>query len=115
MLALWVTDVVAAPGTDPRGSVLGASFLPPAIAGVLPGSAVTLLRPRGGRAALTLTGVTVTAGLGAMALTAGRLGVITGNWWAEAGTPGLTVLASAGRSRGSPRSSARHASGRAPC
>ncbi|MGY3062760.1 hypothetical protein ACVWZD_007058 [Streptomyces sp. TE3672] len=65
MLALWVTDVVTAPGTDPRGSVLGASFLPPAIAGVLPGSAVTLLRPRGGRAALTLTGVTVTAGLGA--------------------------------------------------
>ncbi|GAA1325895.1 hypothetical protein GCM10009647_062680 [Streptomyces sanglieri] len=57
-----VTDVVAAPGTDPRGSVLGASFLPPSIAGVLSGSAVTLLRLRGGRAAPPLTGVAVTAG-----------------------------------------------------
>ncbi|MFG3531870.1 ABC transporter permease [Streptomyces sp. NPDC047917] len=91
-----VTDVVAAPGTDPRGSVLGASFLPLAIAGVLSGSAVTLLRLRGGRAALTLIGVAVTAGLGATALTADWLGVITGNWWAEAGTLGLTVLAIGG-------------------
>ncbi|MDV9202321.1 ABC transporter permease, partial [Streptomyces sp. Wh19] len=36
------------------------------------------------------------AGLGATALTADRLGVITGNWWAEAGTLGLTVPAIGG-------------------
>ncbi|MFI5750286.1 ABC transporter permease [Streptomyces sp. NPDC051644] len=88
-----VTDVVAAPAGDPRGSALGASFLPLAIAGVLSGSAVTMLRLRGGRAALALIGVATLVGIGAAALTDNWLGVITGGWWPEAGTLGLTVLA----------------------
>ncbi|MET9663017.1 hypothetical protein [Streptomyces sp. NPDC006510] len=88
--------MVAAPGADPRGSALGASFLPLVTADVLSGSAVTLQRLRGGRAALTLTGVAVTTGIGAAALTDNWLGVITGDRWAEAGTPGLTVLAIGG-------------------
>ncbi|MFD4857390.1 ABC transporter permease [Streptomyces atratus] len=91
-----VEDVVAAPAGDPRGSALGASFLPLAIAGVLSGSAVTMLRLRGGRAALALIGVATLVGIGAAALTDNWLGVITGNWWAEAGTLGLTVLAIGG-------------------
>ncbi|MEE1812798.1 ABC transporter permease [Streptomyces sp. BE133] len=91
-----VADVVAAPAGDPRGSALGASFLPLAIAGVLSGSAVTMLRLRGGRAALALIGVATLVGIGAAALTDNWLGVITGNWWAEAGTLGLTVLAIGG-------------------
>lgn len=88
-----VTDVVAAPAADPRGSVLGASILPLAIAGVAAGSAVTLLRLRGGRAATALLGVAALVGIIATALTDSWLGAITGDWWAEAGTLGLTVLA----------------------
>ncbi|MFI6650114.1 ABC transporter permease [Streptomyces sp. NPDC050529] len=88
-----VTDVVAAPATDPRGSVLGASILPLAIAGVAAGSAVTLLRLRGGRAAVALLGVAALVGVIAAALTDSWLGVLTGDWWSEAGALGLTVLA----------------------
>ncbi|MER6120047.1 ABC transporter permease, partial [Streptomyces sp. NPDC001743] len=88
-----VTDVVAAPAADPRGSVLGASILPLAIAGVATGSAVTLLRLRGGHAVTALLGVAALAGVIAAALTDSWLGVITGDWWREAGTLGLTVLA----------------------
>ncbi|WP_327366024.1 ABC transporter permease [Streptomyces sp. NBC_01217] len=91
-----VTDVVATPAGDPRGSALGASFLPLAIAGVLSGSAVTMLRLRAGRAALALIGAAASAGIGAAALTDNWLGVITGDWWAEAGTFGLTALAIGG-------------------
>lgn len=91
--AVPVTDVVAAPAADPRGSVLGASILPLAIAGVAAGSAVTLLRLRGGRAATALLGVAALVGIVAAALTDSWLGVITGDWWSEAGALGLTVLA----------------------
>ncbi|MFD8687639.1 ABC transporter permease [Streptomyces sp. NPDC059651] len=91
--AVPVTDVVAAPAADPRGSVLGASILPLAIAGMAAGSAVTLLRLRGGRAAAALAGVATLVGIAATALTDNWLGVITGDWWSEAGALGLTVLA----------------------
>ncbi|HEY9329313.1 MAG TPA: ABC transporter permease, partial [Streptomyces sp.] len=91
--AVPVTDVVAAPAADPRGSVLGASILPLAIAGVAAASAVTLLRLRGGRAVTALVGVAVLVGTVAAALTDSWLGVITGDWWSEAGTLGFTVLA----------------------
>ncbi|MFE9780810.1 ABC transporter permease [Streptomyces sp. NPDC005775] len=88
-----VTDVVAAPATDPRGGVLGATILPLAIAGVAAGSAVTLLRLRGGRAATAVLGVAALVGIITAALTDSWLGILTGDWWAEAGTLGLTVLA----------------------
>ncbi|MFE2020095.1 ABC transporter permease [Streptomyces sp. NPDC059499] len=88
-----VTDVVAAPDTDPRGSVLGASILPLALAGVASGAVVTLMKLRGARAAVTLTGVAVLVGVAATAVAHSWLGVITGDWWAEAGAIGLTVVA----------------------
>ncbi|MFE2059680.1 ABC transporter permease, partial [Streptomyces sp. NPDC059446] len=88
-----VTDVVAAPEADPRGSALGASILPLALAGVAAGAAVTLLGLRGARGAVTLLGAAALVGIAATAMTHSWLGVITGDWWAEAGTIGLTVLA----------------------
>ncbi len=91
--AVPVTDVVAAPAADPRGSVLGSSILPLAIAGVATGAAVTLLGLRGGRAATALLGVAALVGMVATALTDSWLGVLTGDWWTEAGAFGLTVLA----------------------
>lgn len=88
-----VTDVVAAPAADPRGSVLGSSILPLAIAGVATGAVVTLLGLRGRRAAGALLGVAALVGMVAAALTDSWLGVLTGDWWSEAGAFGLTVLA----------------------
>lgn len=88
-----VTDVVAAPSGDPRGSALGASVLPLALAGMGAGAAVTLLGLRGARAALTLTGSAALVGIAATAVAHSWLGVVTGDWWTEAGVLALTVLA----------------------
>ncbi|MFF1464420.1 ABC transporter permease [Streptomyces sp. NPDC058330] len=88
-----VTDVVAAPDADPRGSALGASILPLALAGVAAGAIVTLLGLRGVRAALTLAGASVLVGVVAAAIAHSWLGALAGGWWTEAGAVGLTVLA----------------------
>ncbi len=91
-----MTDVVAAPAGDPRGSGLASSILPLALAGVAAGVMVTVLGLRGSRAALALTGAAALVGLTAAALAHSWLGLLSGNWWAEAGVLGLTVLAIAG-------------------
>ncbi|MFF0584543.1 ABC transporter permease [Streptomyces sp. NPDC003781] len=90
---LQTVDVVAAPEADPRGSVLGSSALPLALAGVAAGSLVTLLGLRGVRAATALVGAAALVGLAAAAIADSWLGVLTGNWWAEAGALGLMALA----------------------
>ncbi|WP_447035321.1 ABC transporter permease [Streptomyces sp. DSM 118878] len=86
-------DVVPAPAADPRGSALGASVLPMAIAGVAAGALVTLRGLRGFRAAATLAATAVLVGAVAAALTHSWLGILTGDWWAEAGVLGLSTLA----------------------
>ncbi|MFC8697738.1 ABC transporter permease [Streptomyces parvus] len=88
-----VTDVVAAPSGDPRGSALGASVLPLALAGMAAGAIVTLMGLRGARGALTLLAASALVGLATTAVTHSWLGVITGDWWTEAGVLALTVLA----------------------
>ncbi|MFD5270207.1 ABC transporter permease [Streptomyces sp. NPDC058335] len=86
-------DVVAAPAADPRGAALNASVLPLAIAGIAAGAVVTLLGLRGFRAALALVGAAALVGVVAAALADSWLGVLTGDWWAEAATLGLSTLA----------------------
>jgi len=86
-------DVVAAPATDPRGAALTASVLPLALAGIIAGAAVTVLGLRGIRAALALVGAAALVGVIAASLAHSWLGVLTGDWWAEAGTLGLSTLA----------------------
>jgi hypothetical protein len=86
-------DVVAAPEKDPRGAALNASVLPLALAGIIAGSVVTLLGLRGIRAALPLVGAATLVGIVAAALAHSWLGVLTGDWWAEAATLGLSTLA----------------------
>ncbi|MEU4082407.1 hypothetical protein DEJ45_31220 [Streptomyces venezuelae] len=88
-----VTDVVAAPAGDPRGAVLASSLLPLALAGAAAGVVTTLLGLRGGRAVAALAGAAALAGLVGAALAHSWLGALGGNWWAEAGVLGLTVLA----------------------
>ncbi|MGW7075089.1 ABC transporter permease [Streptomyces sp. NPDC054866] len=90
------TDVVAAPPADPRGSALGASILPLAIAGVAAGAIVTMLGLRGIRAVACLVSAAAVVGVVAAAVTHSWLGILTGNWWAEAGVLGLSTLAMGG-------------------
>ncbi|MEU8706935.1 ABC transporter permease [Streptomyces sp. NPDC048565] len=91
--AIPVTDVVAAPGADPRGAALGASLLPLALAGVAAGALVTVMGLRGTRAVVALAGAAALVGVAATAVAHSWLGVVTGAWWTEAGAIGLTVLA----------------------
>ncbi|MGW0699986.1 ABC transporter permease [Streptomyces sp. NPDC002867] len=88
-----VADVVPLPSGDPRGSALAASALPLAPAGVAAGALVTVLGVRGLRGAAALTGAALLVGVTAAGIAHSRLGVLDGNWWAEAGALGLTVLA----------------------
>ncbi|KQX78248.1 hypothetical protein [Streptomyces sp. Root1310] len=86
-------DVVAAPAADPRGSALGASVLPLALAGIAAGALVSLLGLRGVRAVIGLVGAAALVGSVAAALAHSWLGVLTGDWWAEAAVLGLSTLA----------------------
>ncbi|MDH6218178.1 ABC transporter permease [Streptomyces pseudovenezuelae] len=86
-------DVVAAPATDPRGAALTASVLPLALAGIIAGAAVTVLGLRGIRAAVALFGAAALVGVIAASLAHSWLGVLTGDWWTEAGTLSLSTLA----------------------
>ncbi|MGC9544612.1 ABC transporter permease [Streptomyces sp. UG1] len=86
-------DVVPAPENDPRGAALNASVLPLALAGMAAGAAVTLLRLRGMRAVSALVGVAALIGVIAAALAHSWLGVLTGDWWAEAAVLALATLA----------------------
>ncbi|WP_055697238.1 hypothetical protein [Streptomyces silaceus] len=94
--AVPVVDVVPAPAADPRGAALGSSVLPLAMAGVAAGALVTVRGLRGVRAVLTLLVAAALVGVVAAALTHSWLGVLTGNWWAEAGVLSLATLAVGG-------------------
>ncbi|KUL33166.1 ABC transporter permease [Streptomyces regalis] len=89
-------DVVPAPEKDPRGAALTSSVLPLALAGMAAGMMVTLLGLRGLRAVTALIGAAALVGLAAAAVAHSWLGVLTGDWWAEAGVLGLATLAVSG-------------------
>ncbi|MFF0014999.1 ABC transporter permease [Streptomyces sp. NPDC005374] len=86
-------DVVPTPTSDPRGAALSSSVLPLALAGIVAGAVVTVLGLRGFRAATALTAGAALVGVVAAALAHSWLGVLTGDWWAEAGTLALSTLA----------------------
>ncbi|MFE3033236.1 ABC transporter permease [Streptomyces canus] len=86
-------DVVPAPESDPRGAALSSSVLPLALSGIIAGALVTLLGLRGLRAVTALIVAAALVGLIAVALAHSWLGALTGNWWAEAGTLALAMLA----------------------
>ncbi|KND36259.1 ABC transporter permease [Streptomyces acidiscabies] len=86
-------DVVAAPATDPRGAALTASVLPLAMAGMAAGAVVTVLGLAGRPAIAALLGSAALAGAVVAGIADSWLGVLTGGWWAEAGTLALATLA----------------------
>ncbi|MFJ3234202.1 ABC transporter permease [Streptomyces sp. NPDC086787] len=86
-------DVVASSPKDPRGAALSGSVLPLALAGMAAGAVVTLLGLRGARAVTALVGAAALVGLVGAGIADSWLGVITGDWWAEAAAFGLSTLA----------------------
>lgn len=86
-------DVVAAPPGDPRGAALGASLLPLALAGVAGGVLVTVLRLRAMGAVPALLASAALVGAVGAGIADSWLGLLDGNWWAEAAAIGLTSLA----------------------
>ncbi|MET9457743.1 ABC transporter permease [Streptomyces canus] len=86
-------DVVPTPASDPRGATLSSSVLPLALAGIIAGAMVTLHGLRGFRAVTALVVSAALVGVVGAALAHSWLGVLTGNWWAEAGTFALSSLA----------------------
>ena len=96
-----VTDVVPADPDDPRGAAFASGVLPLLIAGIIIGVlCATSTRP-GLRQMGALIGISALAGLAAVAVTQGWLGVIEGDWLANAGVLGLLVLAVAALVAGS--------------
>ncbi|GGW99851.1 ABC transporter permease [Streptomyces lomondensis] len=89
-------DVVAAPASDPRGAALNAAVLPLALAGIAAGAVVTVLGLRGVRAASALLGASALVGVVAAGIAHSWLGVLTGDWWAEAAVLALSTLAVSG-------------------
>lgn len=91
-----VRDVVAIDPDDPRGTGFGAAFLPLAITAMLAGMLIFLLvRTRGARLAALGT-FAVLAGLGGAAVQQYWLGLLPGDYLADAGVIGLVALAIAG-------------------
>ncbi|MET8977298.1 ABC transporter permease [Streptomyces sp. NPDC004539] len=86
-------DVVAAPANDPRGAALAGSVLPLAMAGIAAGAVVSLLGLAGWRAVAALIGSAALVGAVAAGIAGGWLGVLAGDFWAEAGALGLATLA----------------------
>lgn len=86
-------DVVPTPAKDPRGAVLNSSVLPLALAGIAAGAVVSLLGLRGVRAVTALIAAAALVGAVAAGIAHSWLGVLTGDWWTEAGVLGLATLA----------------------
>ncbi|MEV0242580.1 ABC transporter permease [Streptomyces sp. NPDC050674] len=89
-------DVVPTPAADPRGGALSAAVLPLALAGIAAGAVVTLLGLRGIRAMIALLGASALVGVIAALIAHSWLGVLGGDWWAEASVLGLSTLAVGG-------------------
>lgn len=88
-----VIDVVPAAAGDPRGSALGSAVLPLVLAGVIGALLITTASRPGIAQVAALVVASSLAGLVADAVVQGWLGVIDGNWAANAGALALTILA----------------------
>jgi len=87
-----VVDVVPADPQDPRGAALASSVLPLVLAGIVAGFALGFgLRP-GLTQAAGLVAASVLAGLVAIGIVQGWLGVLGGSWAENGGVLALTML-----------------------
>jgi hypothetical protein len=91
-----VTDVVPVDPDDPRGAGFGAGFLPLAVTGLLAGVLIFLLVQRRAARLSALVAFGVLAGLAGAGVQQYWLGVLPGDYLANAGVMGLFALAVAG-------------------
>jgi hypothetical protein len=88
-----VSDVVPTDPDDPRGTGFGAGFLPLAVTGLLAGVLIFLLVQRRAARLTALATFAVLAGLAGAAVQQYWLGVLPGDYLANAGVIGLFALA----------------------
>jgi hypothetical protein len=88
-----VIDVVAADDNDPRGGGFNAAILPLLIGGMLTATLVGMLTRPGLKQVGVLAGASTLAGLASIGIIQGWLGILGGDWLANAGVITLMVLA----------------------
>ena len=98
--AARVVDVVPADGDDPRGSAFSSLLLPLTLVGTLTGLIVAVVTRPGLVQIGGLMAAAALVGLAAIAIVQGWLGVLGGDWWANAGVVALLVLALASLAAG---------------
>ncbi|MFF0454673.1 ABC transporter permease [Nocardia africana] len=86
-----VTDVVATPPADPHGAVFGLTLVPIVIGGLLTGAALSLLPLRRTARVGAAVAVALIAGFAVTAVLHTWLGVLTGNYLANAGVIALAI------------------------
>ncbi len=86
-------DVVPADPDDPRGAAFGSLVLPLVLASVIAGVMVSVLGRPGWVQVVAIGGAALAGGLVATALVQSWLGVLEGDWIANAGVLALTVAA----------------------
>jgi hypothetical protein len=91
--AVTITEVVPASADDPRGAAFSSSVLPMILLGIATGVLGSLVTRRlAGSLAFVAAGAAL-AGLTAVAIVQGWLGVLEGGWLLNAGATALAVLA----------------------
>jgi hypothetical protein len=91
-----IVDVVPAAAKDPRGAALSSSVLPLVISGAVTAVLITLLILDGAMQAAALVISSCLGGAAAVGVAQTWLGVVRGDWWANAGALALMILATAG-------------------
>ena len=88
-----VTEVVPLPADDPRGAVFASGALPLVLGGIITGVALSLVAHSGLLAVTGAVSVASIAGLALAGLLQGLLGVLQGDYWANAGVVALGIAA----------------------
>ena len=88
-----IVDVVRSDPDDPRGIALNSLLLPLTLVGTLTGLILAVVSRPGAAQMGALVAAAALVGLVAIAIVQGWLGLIGGNWWANAGVLALLVLA----------------------
>ena len=92
-IAVAVTDVVSLAATDPRGTGLTAAMFPIVMGGMIGGIAISIAVIGAMRRVLAVVVYSAVGGLLLTAILAGWIGVLQGDFWAEASVIALALAA----------------------
>ena len=88
-----VVEVAPGDPQDPRGTAFGSLVLPLVLASIVTGVVISLLGRAGPRQIVALLGAAAAAGLVAIGMVQGWLGILEGDRWVNAGVLSLTMVA----------------------